>query len=62
MKLYCSEVYPNFEDVFSAGKFYDIRTISPNKLMVSVISDTGDECLVVHQTSIYGKFTIKEEA
>lgn len=61
MKLYCSEVYSNFEDLFSAGKSYNIKTISPNRLMVSVISETGEECLVVHQTSVYGKFTLMEE-
>lgn len=61
MKLHCTKVYSDYAEMFTEGKFYPVATISPNKLMVSVMTDDGNECVVVHQTSVYGKFTLLEE-
>lgn len=60
MKLHCTKVYPDYAEMFTSGKLYPVETISPNKLMVSVLTDGGDECAVVYQTSVYGKFTLLE--
>lgn len=62
MKLHCTKVYPDYEEMFTEGKLYPVETISPNKLMVSVVTDDGNACAVVHQTSVYGKFTLLEES
>lgn len=60
MKLICKEVYCGFEELFTVGKSYDVKVISPNAKMVSVACDDGCECSVVYQTSVYGKFTLEK--
>ncbi len=61
MKLHCTKVYAEYSEMFTEGKLYDVGTISPNKLMVSVVTDNGEDCRVIHQTSVYGNFTLLEE-
>lgn len=61
MKLHCESVNKDFEDLFTKGKLYNVHAISRNRVMVSVTCDTGHECAVIYDSSVYGKFTLLEE-
>lgn len=60
MKLKCVESNYLGWDLFTTGKEYEVLVISPNRLMVSVINDGGEETNVVFNTSVYGKFELLE--
>lgn len=59
MKLICQEVYRDFEDLFTVGESYKVKTVSPNGKMVTIYSDDKQWTMVVYQTSCYGKFTLE---
>ena len=51
-------VKPNFKELFTEQKQYKVLDVSPNKEMVSIITDQNTQCQVVLNGSIYGIFEI----